>query len=212
MFFNMNLYQQQFEKGITPLFFKKHLHNRQSLQLLKPQKNDKILEIGCNHGHLVKLLRNYSQFVTGIDVNQAAIKNSPISGLKAMSAEKLKFADSSFDKIISVHTLEHVPNLRKTFFEIERVLKENGLCVLIYPLEIFRGSGCLFNALFMYGNPLMARKLHLHKLTPPKIANLTNLTNLTVLKDGIFWAPFPTYFSVLKKQGPLSQSSSAHGN
>lgn len=192
----MNLYRRKSEKGISSLFFKKKLHDLKSIQLLNPQKKERILEIGCNSGELVRVIRNYSNSVIGIDVNQAVIKNSSVKGLKVMSAEKLKFKDSSFDKVISVHTLEHVPNLKKALSEIERVLKKEGLCVLIYPFEIFRGSGCLFNALFMYGSPLKAWQLHLHKITPQKISQLSNLT---IIQKGIFWGPFPTYYTVLKK-------------
>lgn len=192
----MALYKRKSENGITSLFFKKRLHDLKSIQLLNPQKKERILEIGCNSGELVKVIRNYSSSVIGIDVNQAIIESSPVDGLKAMSAEKLEFKDGSFDKIISVHTLEHVPNLKKAIKEIERVLKKDGLCVLIYPFEIFRGSGCLFSALFKYGNPFLAHQLHLHKLTPKKLARLTNLA---VLEKGIFWGPFPTYYTVLKK-------------
>lgn len=192
----MVLYKRRSEKGISSLFFKKRLHDLKSIQLLNPQKKERILEIGCNSGELVKAIRNYSDSVIGIDVNQAVIKNSPVKGLQVMSAEKLEFKDGSFDKVISVHTLEHVPNLKKALKEIERVLKKEGLCVLIYPFEIFRGSGCLFSALFKYGNPFMAWQLHLHKITPQKISHLSNLT---IIQKGIFWGPFPTHYTVLKK-------------
>lgn len=192
----MALYKHQSEKGISSLFFKRYLHHLKSLQLLKPQKTDRILEIGCNNGELVKFLRKYSKFVTGIDVNRAVIEISPIKDLKVMSVEKLEFADCSFNKIISVHTLEHVPDLKKAFTEIERVLRKGGLCILIYPLEVIRGANIFFKAWQVHGNPFVCRQLHLHKLNPDKIKSLTNLI---LIEKGVFFGPYPTYYTILKK-------------
>jgi len=195
----MNLYDKKFsEQGITYLFGRKKFETKKILKLLNPQKNEVILEIGCNRGELVEVLRNYSPATTGIDVNIEAIESSKNKGLKIMTAEKLGFENDFFDKIVSSHTIEHIPDLKKAFEEMERALKPGGTAVLIYPFEIVRGLNNFFSAWKMYKNPFAARKLHLHKLNPPKISALTKMT---IIKKGLFFAPYPTYYTVLKKKG-----------
>lgn len=194
----MNLYNKEFsDKGITYAFGRKKFETKKILSLLNPGKNDIILEIGCNKGELVEVLRKYSSFVVGIDVNSEAIKSSDLDRLKVMGAEKLEFPSKMFDKIVSSHTIEHIFDLKKTFQEIERILKTGGICVLIYPFEIFRGMNNFFPAWWMYKNPLASRKLHIHKLNPKKV---TAFTKMTIISKGIFWAPYPTYYTVFKKQ------------
>lgn len=193
----MNLYGKEFsDKGITCAFGRKKFETKKILSLLNPGKNDAILEIGCNKGELVEILRKYGSSVAGIDVNSEAIRSSSAEGLKAMGAEKLEFSDKSFNKIVSSHTIEHILDLKKTFQEIERILKPGGICVLVYPFEIFRGMNNFFTAWRMYQNPFASRKLHVHKLNPKKVAAFTKMT---VIDGGIFWGPYPTYYTVFRK-------------
>lgn len=192
----MKLYNGKFARitnNTIPL--RKKLHDKKITKLLKPKSDDVILEIGCNQGELVSLLRNFSEKVYGCDINEEAIKNSSINGLDVMPVDDLIYKDNFFDKIISSHVIEHITDLEKAFKEIERVLKPNGLCVLIYPFEIFRGSNNMIQCWKIYGNPLYSRKLHVRKLSPKKIGKITNMETI---KKGLFWAPFPTYFTVLR--------------
>lgn len=194
----MNLYNKEFsDKGITYVFGRKKLETKKILSLLNPSKNDVILEIGCNKGELVEVLRKYGSSVVGIDVNSEAIKSSNLDGLKVMGAEKLEFPDKMFDKIVSSHTIEHIFDPKKTFQEIERTLKAGGICVLVYPFEIFRGMNNFFSAWRIYKSPLASRKLHIHKLNPKKAADFTKMT---MISEGIFLAPYPTYYTVFRKQ------------
>lgn len=175
---------------------RKRLHNKKITELLQPKPNDVILEIGCNKGELVKLLRNFSQRVYGCDINEEAIKNSSIKDLEVMPVDNLTYKDNFFDKIVSSHVIEHITDLKKAFGEIERVLKPNGICVLIYPLEIFRGSNNMIQCWKIYGSPFYSRKLHVQKLSPREI---NRIANMEIINKGVFWAPFPTYYTVLKK-------------
>lgn len=192
----MDFYKKGFEKGTNRFFFRKRLHHWKCLELLAPEREDKILEIGCSDGELVKILRNYADEVVGIDINREVIESSGVKGLKVGAAEELEFEAACFDKVVLVHVIEHLPDLRMVFVEIERVLKKGGMCVLIYPWEIFRGSNFLLTACWFYGDPSVAWKQHLHQLNPQKIARLTRMR---VIKKGLFWGPYPTYYTVLRK-------------
>ncbi len=189
-------YNQEYANTVGRFNWRNKLHARKVLKLLTPKKTDKILEIGCNRGELVEFLRNYSETVLGCDINKDAINQAKIEGLKVMPAERLQYKNDYFDKIISSHVIEHISNLSKAFKEMERVLKPEGLCALIYPFEFFRGMTSIPNALKIYGNPLMSRKMHLHKLSPKKIAALTKMI---IIDKGFFYGPYPTYYTLLKK-------------
>lgn len=192
----MSLYNINFsKKGISNIFWRKKFQYKKIIQLVNPEREDKILDIGCNDGELVKILRNFSQFVDGCDINKEAIKNSQMEGLKVMPAEKLLYKDNFFDKIVSAHTIEHVVNLKMVFQEMERVLKSNGLCVLIYPFEIIRGINIFYFAWRVYGNPFYARRLHIHKLSPKKIKHFTDMK---IVKWGLCFGP--SYYTILKKR------------
>ncbi len=197
----MKLYNGKFARitnDTIPL--RKKLHDKKITELLEPKSDDVILEIGCNQGELVSLLGNFSEKVYGCDINEEAIKSSLIKNLDVMPVDDLIYKDNFFDKIISSHVIEHVADLEKAFREIERVLKPNGLCVLIYPFEIFRGSNNMIQCWKIYGSPFYSRKLHVRKLSPKKIGKITNMETV---KKGLFWAPFPTYYTVLRNSKRL---------
>lgn len=193
------LYDHAFsKKGVPDLLGRKRFHFSKVLTLLNPRSGDRILDIGCNRGELVQMLRHaYPKAdILGCDINEEAITNSSVMGLDVMRADDLKYPNNSFDKIVSLHTLEHVADISKALEEVNRVLKSDGICILIYPFEIFRGSNNIFSTWRSHGNPMLARKLHVHRLTPSKIEKLTSMK---IIKKGLFYAPFPTYFTVLKK-------------
>lgn len=193
----MILYNRKFSEiaDKTPRIRQK-LHFKKIIKLLDPQKNDMILDMGCNKGNLIKALRSFSNKVHGCDISREAIRNSDINGLKIVSTEKLDYDDNFFDKIISSHVIEHISNLKNTVKEMERILKPNGICVLIYPFEIIRGSNNFIEAAIVYKNPFYSRKLHVNKLNPKKIQKLTNMK---LIEKGLFLAPYPTYYTVFKK-------------
>lgn len=80
---------------------------------------------------------------------------------------------------------------------MERVLKPEGNAIMIYPFEIIRGSNIVEIAYRLYRNPVYARELHIHKLNPKKLAQLTNLR---IIKKGIFFGHYPTRYTILRKQ------------
>ncbi|HEB13351.1 MAG TPA: methyltransferase domain-containing protein, partial [candidate division CPR3 bacterium] len=103
------------------------------LKKLNVRPGERVLEIGCNRGRLLKKLQKQNIDAIGIDVNEKAVQKKVVDEVYLMDAENLEFEDESFDKIYSVHTIEHIPNLKKAIGEMDRVLKPGGRIVLIYP-------------------------------------------------------------------------------
>ncbi len=76
-------------------------------------ENSKVLDVGCGKGFLVKDLLAARKPVDayGIDISDYALKCAPqevVGRLHTGSAERLPFADSSFDLVVSFNTLHNL--------------------------------------------------------------------------------------------------------
>jgi len=49
--------------------------------------------------------------------------------------EHLDFPDGSFDRVLAIHVLEHLPNLPKALNEIQRILRPGGSFSVLIPCE-----------------------------------------------------------------------------
>ncbi len=102
----------------------------------KTKKTDNILEIGCTYGFLFKYLKDYSNKY-GIDISEYAIKQARIfsqgAHYEVMDAEKLNFKENFFSLVLAIDTMEHLKNPEKGIQEASRVLKENGLFIMVTP-------------------------------------------------------------------------------
>lgn len=92
---------------------------------------DKLLDIGCAKGFLVKDLVDLKIDAYGLDISEYALLNSmkDVSGrLHKGSAEKLIFPDNSFDAVISINTIHNLvkEDCIKSICEMERVLRKKG--------------------------------------------------------------------------------------
>lgn len=199
------------------------MRNRLRIQkftaLIQPKQKDVILEIGCNAGLLVKHLSLYTSHWYGIDVNSEMVRRLKTKRIRCMSATDLKFPRNFFTKVCAFEVIEHIPNIKKVFLEIYRVLKPQGKCILSFPVEIIRGQSALLDACIVYKNPWYARKLHVHKLSPSRIKKIIHGIPFTIIRKEIMWIPFPSYVMVLekrytekKKYNPFRRNADASSN
>jgi ubiquinone/menaquinone biosynthesis C-methylase UbiE len=99
----------------------------------------RVLEIGCGMGTDGAQFAAAGADYTGIDLTEAAIdlarKRFAASGLKGnfrvADAEKLGFADESFDVVYSHGVLHHTPDIESAIGEIHRVLKTGGRAIVM---------------------------------------------------------------------------------
>lgn len=97
--------------------------------------NALILDVGCGTG---KGQDSFSQFghVFGVDYSNEALEFCKERGLTRIAradGEALPFLDNSFDMVVSLDTIEHVPDDHKAVAEIMRVLKPGGTFVMNVP-------------------------------------------------------------------------------
>jgi SAM-dependent methyltransferase len=168
-------------------------------RFLRPRATDRLLEIGCGRGFLTQRVRRIAPATTGIDVNPEAVANGVVAGLRRMDARQLSFADASFDKIYSFHVIEHIPDLAGVFGEIDRVLKPGGRVLLVYPAEPIRGLYVIPTAILLFGNPLRARDLHVHKLSPRALRPFLAGTSLRIVRSALHLLLTPQFVTVLRK-------------
>lgn len=141
-------------------------------RLLPLEDGSSVLEVGCGSGHLTRRLAEQGLDVTGIDANPQAAEVAGTDRVKTMRAEALDFPANTFDYIVSVHAIEHIPALEAAFSEMDRVLKPGGQALLIYPAEPIMGLYAIPTSIILHGTPFKAREVHCHRLWPAKVRRM----------------------------------------
>src|SRR5690348_14927519 len=62
-------------------------------------------------------------------------RHPAVATVTADCQEPMPFADASFDRVLAIHVLEHLPNLPAALAEIRRLLKPSGRFVVVIPCE-----------------------------------------------------------------------------
>lgn len=179
--------------------FRNKLRIKRFTELIKPVKEDRILEIGCNGGELIFHLSHFSDYVYGVDINKEQVGKVKSKRIQCMSATDLEFQNHTFDKVCSFEVMEHITDTKKVFQEVNRILKPKGKFIISYPLELIRGQAALFDAITVYRNPSYARMLHVHKLTPTRIRTMIKDIPFNVILSAIHFLPYPTFVMILEK-------------
>lgn len=97
-----------------------------------------VLEIGCASGNDANSYCKFAKSYTGIDISDEAIKNCEARDIKnaeflCTDGHKIPLGDKTFDCVI-VNSLLHHMDLKATFIEISRVLKDDGKLLFREPL------------------------------------------------------------------------------
>ena len=158
-------------------------------RLLDLQPGENVLEVGCGAGHLTNRLAARGVDVIGIDANPNASEIAGTDRVRTMRAEALEFADDAFDAIVSVHAIEHIPQLGAALGEMARVLRPGGRAMFIYPAEPIMGMYAIPTSVILYRNPLRAREVHCQKLWPSKLRRMV---------DPLGWIETHREFNLLK--------------
>lgn len=120
--------------------------NAWTVSLLDIQPADHILEVGFGPGIAIEAVARCAARVAGVDFsrtmlaaarrrNAAAISSGAVD-LRYGDATSLPFADNSFDKAYSIHSIYFWPDPLAPLAELHRVLKPNGIFILtVLPKE-----------------------------------------------------------------------------
>lgn len=169
------------------------------VRLLDPRPGEEVLEVGCGRGHLTKRLRDREVEAVGIDVNPRASEVAVTPHVHTMHAEALDFEDDRFDAIVSVHAIEHIPDLDGAFAEMARVLRPGGRALFIYPAEPIQGIWAVPTAVILHGNPFKARQVHCQWLWPARVRRMTAVHGFRHLHSEFNLLSTPQFVTLLER-------------
>jgi ubiquinone/menaquinone biosynthesis C-methylase UbiE len=108
------------------------------LQEIKRAKD--VLSVGCGPAIIEAGLAEHGFNVTGLDISEEALAQAP-DGIRTVagSAENMDFADSSFDAVIYVASLQFIEKYREAIKQTFRILRPGGrlLAMLLNPESEF---------------------------------------------------------------------------
>lgn len=100
---------------------------------LNPLRGKRVLDIGCGRGGLSEPLRDAGAIWTGVDPH---VINDGDASIVLAGAEALPFPDASFEAVIYLNALHHVPvmDMAQAMEETSRVLISSSRLIVIEPL------------------------------------------------------------------------------
>lgn len=103
--------------------------------LLPP--TDRVLDVGCGDGSVMRLLKGKARLVVGLDGSLDNCLESHAKGLQPVRADldspHLPYGDDVFDGVTCLDVIEHVLDPRHLLRELARVLRPRGTLVLTTP-------------------------------------------------------------------------------
>ena len=121
------------EGGFNPTWQRHVAAYAAAAGLLPPGR---VLDLGCGTGHSFRLLA--PRETVGVDVAADALAGQPRPTVVADMRE-LPFPDASFASVLSVQSIEHVPDPERALAEARRVLEPGGTAVFVTPNRLTFG-------------------------------------------------------------------------
>ncbi|GAG73376.1 unnamed protein product [marine sediment metagenome] len=155
------------------------------------RKNLKILNIGSGTGVDLEIMNRFGNIYI-IDINKKALDLIPsnlYSEKKVCDATALPYPNDFFDIVCSFDVFEHIENDKKAVLEAHRVLKKNGLLLLMVPA---------FNFLFSAHDKAL---LHYRRYSKKKLYDLLRIFKYEYLSywNSILFIPL-SILRILKKR------------
>jgi SAM-dependent methyltransferase len=121
-----------------------------------PLEGRRILDVGCGIGTYVSKLRQLSDWVYGIDIEEKRLRQGAqgLPGLALAAAEYLPFVEGSFDLVLLNEVIEHVQDDGATLREACRVTAGGGHIVIYAPNRLFpfETHGVYLGRRYVFGN------------------------------------------------------------
>jgi len=121
------------EGGFNPTW-QRHVAAYRLCARLLPQ--GRTLDLGCGIGHSYELLA--PRETVGVDIDPESLAGQDRETHTA-DMRDLPFADASFDAVLSVQSIEHVPDPERVLAEVRRVLTAGGGAVFVTPNRLTFG-------------------------------------------------------------------------
>lgn len=133
-----------------------------------PFREGAVLDLGCAFGHTTRLLKRHGYEATGVDASADYIararRTDPSGVYLQCDAAHVPLSDGSFDGVLFLDVLEHLPDERGAIREVARLLRPGGTLALSVP---HRGPLAWLDSLNLYAR--LVRRTR-HGRFPPEIA------------------------------------------
>lgn len=135
-----------------------------------PLEGRAILDVGCGVGTYARRLREFSDHVHGIDIDEDKVRvaSSRLPNISRAPAEALPFRENTFDVILLNEVIEHVGDDTAAVHEAVRCVRHGGAVVIFAPNRLypFETHG------FFLGERFIFRLCPLINYTPDFIRNV----------------------------------------
>ncbi len=163
-------------------------------------KNATVLDMGCGSGRWSKYLANKVKFIEAVDPSNAVVTAHKIlkenNNVRITQAEvaNLPFKDETFDLVISLGVLHHVPDTSGALLNCVSKIKKGGAC-LIYLYYNLDNRGTLYQIIFAVSN-IIRRGISILSSVPKKII-------CDIIAYTVYW-PLAKISGMLKTMGSHS--------
>jgi SAM-dependent methyltransferase len=97
----------------------------------------RVLDAGCGEGYGTAILASAASSVVGVDLDRTIVRHAATTyarpRFEAADLQALPYPDGSFEAIVSLQVIEHLPSPRDFLAEIARVLAPGGLAIVATP-------------------------------------------------------------------------------
>lgn len=106
-------------------------------RLLRPRPDDRIVELGCGGGHVLRLFPEAT--LVGVDVSSLMLEKAArnLAGFRAELHQgdiaTIELGDGRFDKVLCTEVLEHVVDPDRVLAKARRLLRPSGRAVVTFP-------------------------------------------------------------------------------
>ena len=207
------------DKFGNPFIAFTYLEKRKDIIKLLPKNIKSTLDAGCGTGNFGEILSRYQNDfnikVIGIDASKKSVElanSKQIHGACFLFGddENLPFKDNSFNCVVLIEVIEHVPNKERLLKELKRVLKTHGMLIITTPNKgniVLRMHNLLLNlAMEITGQRIVHKDEYLDM---KELSTLVENVGLNIKEKTIKY-PIPLCFSFRNKTygiiPPLSPS------
>jgi SAM-dependent methyltransferase len=123
--------RQSWLESNTPI--EQHAVYRKVHRIVEKMEPGRVLEIGCNDGRYLEILRRRGWAVQGLDLQPQRLGYI----LEHDAAKPFPFAPEQFDLVLAVEVIEHLVDTDEFLRQCARVLRAGGVLIVTTPNLLF---------------------------------------------------------------------------